>query len=77
MTLMKRQGFDYDINKDIYNNLKALNLQSIIDYQQNNIRNRKYNIGIVGNTEELDLNSLAGMHYGKIVRLTTPDIFGY
>ncbi|MDD3910936.1 MAG: insulinase family protein [Bacteroidales bacterium] len=74
---MKRQGFDYDINKDIYNNLKALNLQSIIDYQQNNIRNRKYNIGIVGNTEELDLNSLAGMHYGKIVRLTTPDIFGY
>ncbi len=74
---LNRQGFDYDINKDIYNNLKTLNLQSIVDYQKNNVQNRKYNIGIIGNTEELDFKALEGLNYGKIVRLTTQDIFGY
>jgi predicted Zn-dependent peptidase len=74
---MKRRGFDYDVNKDIYNNLKTLNLQSIIDYQKNNISGRTFNIGIIGNTEELDFTPIEERQYGKIVRLTTQDIFGY
>ena len=74
---MKRQGFDYDVNKDIYTNLKTLNLQSIIEYQKNNISGRKFNLGIIGNTEELDFKPIEERAYGKIVRLTTQDIFGY
>lgn len=74
---MKEIGLDHSYYKDLYDGVKKLNLDSIVNFQKNNIKNRSYHIGILGDTDELNFKGIDESKYGKIVRLTTEQIFGY
>lgn len=59
----------------IYNALPTLTLDDVLRYQQDNVKNSTYNIGILGDINDLDLDALRSR--GKVVELTTDDIFCY
>lgn len=68
-------GLDYDINKSIYEALGKMTLDDVVKYQQQDVKGRLYNHAILGRESDLDMNTLS--KYGRIVHLSTEDIFGY
>ncbi|MCD8394674.1 MAG: insulinase family protein [Bacteroidales bacterium] len=59
----------------LYKALPALTLDDVIKYQQDNVKGATYYIGILGDINDLDLDALRSR--GKVVILTTDDIFCY
>lgn len=52
-----------------------MTLDDVVAYQQTNVKDRKYITCILGREADLDMQSL--QNWGKIIRLTQEDIFGY
>jgi len=52
-----------------------MTLADVVAYQQANVKDRKYITCILGREADLDMKSLE--KWGKIIRLTPEDIFGY
>lgn len=71
----KYMGIDYDINEKIYNAAPDLTLQDIVKFEKENIANKPYRYVILGDENELDMETIGKM--GTIKRLTTEEIFGY
>ena len=71
----KRMGIDYDINKNIYAALPALQLSDIVRFEQQQMASKPYRYVILGDEKELDMEALGKI--GPIRRLTTEEIFGY
>ena len=72
---MKKLGLDYDLNQKIYNDLKNVTLQDIVNFEKANMANKAYRYIILGDEKELDMESLEKI--GPIRRLTTEEVFGY
>ena len=71
----KKLGLDSDIRKDVYENITNYQLKDVIDFQNKNIKDRKYVILVMGDIKNLDMKTLES--YGKVNILTLKDIFGY
>ena len=71
----QRRGLDYDLNKIIYEKVPALTLDDVVKFQQEYVKDKKYTIGIVGRTSDMDLKTLK--NYGTIKTVSTDEIFGY
>ncbi len=71
----KRLGLKNEERKDVYENIKKLTLDDVIKFQKENVKDLKYYYGILGDPKDLDLEALK--KHGRIVMLTTEDIFGY
>lgn len=68
-------GVDHDTNADVFKALPTTSLADIIAFQQNNVKGRKYSYAILGKIEDLDIDALRKL--GRVVILSTEDIFGY
>lgn len=68
-------GLDHDIAKDIYENVKNMTLQDIMDFQKKHVKGRAYRYLILGNESELDIKSLEKI--APIKRVSLEEIFGY
>ncbi|MFY9309393.1 MAG: insulinase family protein [Bacteroidia bacterium] len=68
-------GLNYDIRKDIYQNVPKMTLADVKAFEQNHLKNKKYDVLVVGKKDNLDLKTLE--KYGKVSFLSLPDIFGY
>lgn len=68
-------GETTDDRKELFEALPTLTLKDVSDFQKEYVKGRTYNIAILGRAADLDLDSLAKR--GKVVLLTTEDIFGY
>ena len=64
-----------NLDKNTFEALPAIKLQDVIDFQKANVKGRTYRYGILGKIEDLDMEALSKI--GKVVVLTTEDIFGY
>ena len=73
---LNEKGVALDYDKQIYDQISGLNLEDIVEYQKQYIKDRTYVTGILGNPAELNLTGIAPS-YGKVVILRTEDIFGY
>lgn len=71
----RRLGLDHDINADIYEQVKNMTLDDVVDFQQKNVRGRNYKYMILGDEKELDMERIEKI--GTIHRVTTEEIFGY
>ncbi len=71
----KRQGFDFDVDKKIYEDLQNLTLQDIEGFEQANIAGKIGRYVILGNEKELDMASLGQI--APIRRVSLEEIFGY
>ena len=70
----KRLGLDREERETVYNALPDITLEDVIKYQQDNVKGATYYYGILGDPADLDLDALAKI--GRVVMLTTEDIFG-
>ena len=71
----KRMGIDYDINKVVYEQLPAITLKDIADFEKRQMANKSYRYLILGDEKELDMPALEKI--APIRRLTLEEIFGY
>ena len=68
-------GLASDTRKQLFEAVQAMTLDDVVAYQQKNVKGRNYTTCILGRESDLDMESLE--KWGKIVRLTQQDIFGY
>ncbi|HEX2788529.1 MAG TPA: insulinase family protein [Ignavibacteria bacterium] len=71
----QKLGNDYDIRKDIYEQIPSMTFEDIQKFHAENIKDSKYTIMVLGDRNKLDVNTLS--KYGKVEFLTLEDIFGY
>ena len=71
----EEMGLSEDTRKQLYEAVQNMTLEDVVAYQQANIKDRKYITCILGRESDLDMKSLE--KWGKIVRLTQKEIFGY
>lgn len=68
-------GIEGDARQSLFEALPAFTLDDVVKYQQERVKGRHYYIGILGNPEDLNIKELEKR--GKVVMLTTDDIFCY
>ena len=68
-------GIDYDLNQKIFEALPQMTLGNITAYQLANVKGRKYVYAILGDIADLDMDKLRSL--GRVVILTTEDVFGF
>lgn len=71
----QKMGLDHDIYRDIFEKVSGYTLQDVVDFQKRAVKDRKYTICILGDTNNLDLKAL--QKYGNVTLLSTEEIFGY
>lgn len=71
----KNRSAGLNLDRETFNALPSLTMADIVKFQQDNVKDRKYYYGVLGKVEDLDMDSLSKL--GKVVVLTTEDIFGY
>lgn len=71
----QKLGLNEDIRKHIYDNVSSLTFEDIKNFHNNNVKDSKYTIMVLGNRDKLDMETL--QKYGKVEFLTLDDIFGY
>ncbi len=72
---VKRLGFDYDVRKDVYQNIQNLTLNNTNDFFNKEVKTKKYNTAIIGKKESLDFEALKKL--GPIEEVTLEEIFNY
>ena len=68
-------GLTEDTRKQLYEAVLNMTLEDVKAYQLANVKDRKTITSILGRESDLDVKSLE--KWGKVVRLTQEDIFGY
>lgn len=68
-------GYDHDPRRELFERLSTVTFDDLEAFQKENVKDRVYNFGILGDIDELPLDELRKI--GKVVILTTEDIFGY
>jgi zinc protease len=71
----KEMGRDYDLNQDIYPEIKTLELTDLKAFFNKNIKGRNYTYLVIGNRDLVDMDVLKEM--GEFQELTLEEIFGY
>jgi len=71
----KKLGWDHDIRKDIYEQIKNYNISDVLDFQKKYVKDKHYVILVLGDVKKLDMNTLE--KYGQVKVLTLKDVFGY
>jgi predicted Zn-dependent peptidase len=71
----QKLGLDYDIRKDIYDKSASITIEDIQKFQNENVKDSKYTILVLGDKDKLDIKTLE--KYGPVKYLTLEEIFGY
>jgi len=71
----KRRGLDHDVRKDVYEKAQTMKLDDVEKFQQDFVKDRKFNVVLVGSRDKLNLKALE--KYGKVQELTLDEVFGY
>ncbi len=71
----QRKGLDYDIRKDVYEQAKNFTLDDVQKFQEQYLKNAKYNVVLVGSQGKLNFKDL--QKYGKVQELSLDELFGY
>lgn len=69
------QGLDYDVRKDIYEQVRTMTFDDLKDFQEKYIKDKKYVTVLVGSRDKINFEQLAD--YGEIKELTLDELFGY
>lgn len=71
----KKLGFKESKNEQIYNRLKDLELNDIVDFHKKNVSKNQFSIVIVSNLEYLDIENLK--KFGKVEFLKVDNLYPY
>ena len=71
----QKQGYDFDPNKKIYENLQNLTLKDIAQFEQQHMAGKTGRYFILGDEKELDMKALEEI--APVRRLSLEEVFGY
>ena len=71
----QKLGLTGDIRKDVYDAVMKMSVEDIQKFQQENVKDSKYTIMVLGDKNKLDIETLG--KYGNVKYLTLEEIFGY
>ncbi|MFY0606724.1 MAG: insulinase family protein [Cyclobacteriaceae bacterium] len=69
------KGLDFDIRKDIYEQVKTMEFDDLKSFQESFIKDQSYVTVLVGSRDKIDFESLKD--YGKIQEVSLDELFGY
>ncbi|WP_312077328.1 insulinase family protein [Chryseobacterium sp.] len=72
---LKKLGVNYDIRKDIYSQIQALDFNEMKDFYNSNIKTLHFNTALLGKRENVDHEAVQKM--GAFKELDLKDIFGH
>lgn len=72
---LKKLGIDYDMRKDIYNEIQGLSLADLTTFYNAEMTPLKYNTAIIGKKENLDMAAMNRL--GDFHEVSLEEIFGY
>ncbi len=72
---LKRRGLDNDNREEIYNAIKNLTMKDLKNFFETNIKGQDYNIMVLANKKDIDLESLSKL--GKVKELDVDHLFNY
>jgi len=70
-----KKGMNYDSRKDTYDYIKTAKQDDLVNFFESKIKGNTYTLMIMGNKEDLDLESLK--KYGAITEISLEELFGY
>lgn len=71
----KKLGLNYDLRKDVFEQVPAMTMNNVEEFFNQNIKDKKYNILVLGDKNSLDMATLK--KYGPVKFLTLEEVFGY
>ncbi len=71
----EKRGLDYDVRKDVYEQVQKMSLSDIGKFQEDNIRNKKYNLVLLGSKDKINFRDLN--KYGAVKQVSLDELFGY
>ncbi len=71
----RRLGLNYDIRKDVYEQVKNFNFDNIKTFQEQYIKGKPKAILVVGSKDKIDFKKLE--KYGKVTEMKVEELFGY
>ena len=71
----KNRGLDYDLNKEVYQAIKTMDVAALKNFFDQNIKGKNYTFLVLGNRNDVDLNALKKL--GPVKELKLEEIFGY
>ncbi len=71
----QKKGLDHDIRQDIYTKAQTVTLDDVQKFQEQYLKNAKYNVVLLGSKDKLNFKDL--QKYGKVQELTLDELFGY
>ncbi|WP_246865754.1 M16 family metallopeptidase [Croceivirga thetidis] len=72
---MKKRGISENNGEEIYNSVKDMELADLSSFFKENISGTEYNVMVVGNKNDLDINALEKL--GKVKELDVDYLFNY
>ncbi len=72
---MKKLGVNYDVRKDIYQEVKDLSLPQLADFYNTEVKPVHYNTAIIGKKENLNMEAINKL--GTFTEVSLEEIFGY
>ncbi|QDP86184.1 insulinase family protein [Chryseobacterium sp. SNU WT5] len=72
---LRKLGIDYDLRKDIYDEIGRLTLADLTNFYNSQMKPMKYNTAIIGKKENLDMAALNKI--GDFQEVSLEEIFGY
>jgi predicted Zn-dependent peptidase len=71
----RKLGLELDVRQDIFNKVPNMTMKDVKAFHETHLKNRKYNIMVLGKKENLNLDELK--KYGEVTFLSLNDLFGY
>jgi len=72
---LKKRGIDNDNREQMYNTIKNMTLTDLSTFFNNNIKGEKYNVLVIGNKNDVDLNALKKL--GNLKEMDIDYLFNY
>jgi len=72
---LKKQGIDYDVREEMYNSIQKMTLADLNNFFDENISGGSYNVMVIGNKNDVDLNTLGKL--GKLQELEVDYLFNF
>ncbi|WP_121665415.1 M16 family metallopeptidase [Mesonia aquimarina] len=72
---LKERGLDHDYRQEMYNTIEKMTLADLKEFFNNNIKGEEYNILVIGNKKDVNMNALSKL--GKVKELDVDYLFNY
>jgi len=72
---LKRRGLEHDIREDVYQDIEQMTIGDLVAFFNENVRDTRYSLVIIGNKDDLDLESIQKL--GELEEMDVDYLFNF